>query len=291
MKSIADLQAEHAAAMEKAEAELAIAALAPVTPDSVQLPFKSFRGKGYSRPPLIVFRKASLSRALEIIAGFPVIVPFYKFRGTFLQTVPQGEQDEKSEEQGGPFAFRLDVSQGDGFGPSAKLEFFSRLTDGRLVSVWIDIDGPDYIGGFSALGAGRRPIYGGRGGQEIVGYDFSGNAALNGYSDSLIKWGTGDKKAAHFAYLFQADQEEEAAPADQTHALGQLVNLRDEFQPAAELIESTARADYYRIPGARGGRDCFAAVKPGDPAPANAAGYYELESLKRLKGDLPESGK
>jgi hypothetical protein len=282
------MREEQAKALAKLEAEHALAALAPTPPDSVQL---SPKGR---RPAWIVYRKKSLTAALDIMALFHC-VPFYRFKGTFTELTPDGTQDERSEEVGGPFAVAFDVNQGEGYGPSAQLYFYAGIADpalapqSRLVRVVIDIDGPDYIGGFSALAAGRQPIMGGRFGNEVIGYRFSANQALNGLADSFVHWGGGDKKDARFTYLFMADQEEAAPMTDETHALGQLRNLRDEFQPAAELIESTARADYYRIPGGKmetgNRREVFAAVKPGAPAPANVAGYYDLDALKKLKGD------
>lgn len=280
MKTLEEMKAEQAKALAKLEAEHALAALAPVPPDSVQLSPKS------TRPPWIVYRKKPLSAALAILAAYTV-APFNRYRGTFTQLTPPGTCED-GEEVGGPFAVALDVSQGEGFGPSATLYFFAPVGDG-LARIVIDIDGPDYIGGFSALAAGRQPIMGGRFGNEVIGYTFTANQALNGLADSFVHWGGGSKKDAHFTYLFQADSEEPAPAEEMTHALGQLRNLRDEFQPPAELIESTARADYYRIPGGKmesgNRRDVFAAVKPGDPAPANVAGYYDLDALKKLKGD------
>lgn len=283
MKSIADLNAEHAAAVAKLEAEHALASLMPAAPDSVQL------GKG-RRPSWIVYRKRSLSAALELMQLFHC-VPLYRFKGTFTELTPDGCADEKAEEVGGPFACSLDVSHSGGeFGPSATLFFYAGVADpalapqSRLVRIVIDIDGPDYIGGFSALSASRQPVAWDRRGN-VTEWRVGPCAALAGLADSYVQWGGGGKNDWRFSYLFCADQEAAAPMADNSHALGQLRNLRDEFQPAAELIESTARADYYRIPGVKGGRDVFAAVKPGAPAPANVAGYYSLESLKSLKGD------
>jgi hypothetical protein len=283
MKSIADLNADHAAAVAKLEAEHALASLMPAAPDSVQL------SKG-RRPSWIVYRKRSLSAALELAALFHC-VPLYRFKGTFTELTPDGCADEKSEEIGGPFACVLDVSHSGGqFGPSAQLYFYAGVADpalapqSRLVRVVIDIDGPDYIGGFSAFAASRQPVKWDRVGN-VSEWRIGPNGALNGFADSYVQWAAGDKKSSHHSYLFCADQEAAAPMAEQTHAMGQLRNLRDEFQPAAELIESTARADYYRIPGVKGAADVFAAVKPGDAAPANVAGYYSLESLKSLKGD------
>ena len=283
MKTLETLKSEQAAAIAKLEAEHALAALAPAVPDYTA------PGKG-RRPGWIVYRKRSLSQALELAALFSEVLPIYKHRGTFLELVPDGCADPKAEEIGGPFACYLDVNQGKGYGPSAQLTFFAAVADPalepqrRLVKVSIDIDGPDYIGGFSALGSSRVPVKTNNRG-DVTEWRVGPNGALAGLSDSYVMWGTGSKDDSRFSYLFCADTEAAGPWQDNAHAIGQLVNLRDEFQPAAVLIESTARADYYRIPGAKGGRDCFAAVKPGDPAPANGAGYYTLESLKSLKGD------
>jgi hypothetical protein len=283
MKSIAELNAEHSAAIAKLEAEHALASLMPAAPDSVQL------GKG-RRPSWIVYRKRSLSAALELMELFHC-VPLYRYKGTFTELTPDGCADERSEETGGPFAFALDVNQGAGYGPSVQIYFYAGVSDpalapqSRLVRVVIDIDGPDYIGAFSALGASFIPVAWTPRRNEPSEWRVGPCAALSGLADSYVQWASGSKKACRFTYLFCADQAEAMTMTANVHALDQLCNLRDEFQPAAELIESTARADYYRIPGVKGARDCFAAVKPGAPAPANVAGYYSLETLKRLKGD------
>lgn len=283
MKSIEQLNAEHAAAMVKLADEHALAAIMPAVPDTVLL------RKG-RHPSWAIYRKRTLSQAIELAALFHC-VPLYQHKGTFTELTPDGCGDPKANIVAGPFACVLDVNQGGGFGPSVQIYFYAGIDDPavapqkRLVRVVIDIEGPGYIGGFPALAATRRPIMGGPRGNMVIGHEFSANNALNGYADSYVRWGTGDNTTARFSYLFCADDESALSFTEQTHALGQLRNLRDEFQPAAELIESTARADYYRIPGVKGAADCFAAVKPGAPAPANAAGYYSLESLKSLKGD------
>lgn len=284
MKTLADLEAEHVAARAKLEAELELARLAPIAPDYTA------PGKG-RRPGWIVYRKRSLTQALELAAAFADCVPLYRYKGTFTELVPDGCADPKAEEAAGPFACYLDVSHSGGdFGPSAKLSFFAGLPDPalpgqlRLVKVGIDIEGPDYIGGFSALASSRQPVAWGRRG-EVTEWRIGPSNALAGLADSYVQWAAGDKKASHFSYLFGADHAEAGPWQDNTHAIGQLRNLRDEFQPAPELIESTARADYYRIPGAKGGRDAFQAVQPGALAPSNGAGYHDLKSLKTLKGE------
>lgn len=56
--------------------------------------------------------------------------------------------------------------------------------------------------------------------------------------------------------------------------------------PGPLLIERTERADYYRVPGDVAHRFAYQAVKPGALPPTSSGGYFDLDSLKQLKGDL-----
>lgn len=224
MESIDALKAKHAATLAKLESELAIAAALPLTPDAVQFYAK--------RPSWISYRDRTLTQALDVIRAFQ-IVPFYEFRGTFCQLVPQGQEDSKAQERGGPYAIALNVSSGERFGPSAKLFFYSTLPNGDSIRVNIELAGPGYIGSFDRLAGSRKPVaYDKRGNvtQWLIGPNHIGL----GHSDSYVQWSTGDDKTGQHSYLFCADTESPAMGGDMTHAIGQLVNMRDELQPTTE---------------------------------------------------------
>lgn len=278
MKTLQDLEAEQTAARAKLEAEHEIAAALPLVPDFV------LTAKG-RRAPYVTFRNRTLTQALEIIGAFQ-IVPMWKYRDSCLSICPEGEEPKTATEDGGPFAIALDVDTGNGYGPSAKLFFYSELPDGRRVRVNVDIDGPGYIGAFQAFAASRSPIYGGRYGKEIVGYRMAANQALSGMADSVVSWASGDNgKSGRHSYLLQADQAETLPAAEMSHALAMLVNLRDEFQPEAELVETTAAGAYWRFPNGS-----YAVTKPGAPAPAWGHGYT-LEFCKAVTEPKEESDK
>lgn len=232
METLEALKARHAKEAARREAELHVAGLAPIVPDYIGLSGK--------RPAWIVYRGRTLTQALELAAAFADCVPLYEHRKTFCQLVPDGCADDGAEVKGGPFACYLDVSQGKGFGPSAKLTFYAGLADPvtapqkRLVRVSIEIAGPDYLGHFSALSASRVPVATNQRG-EVTEWRVGPNAALAGLSDGRVQWATGERgtAAAHISYMFAADTEESGPWSDNSHAIGQLRNLRDEFQPAS----------------------------------------------------------
>lgn len=222
MKTVEQLREEQAKEIAKLEAEHATARLCPLVPDAVQMT------RTAKDMPWISYRKRSLSGALDIIAAYTV-VPCYKFRKTFLQIVPRGRADDDSEEKEGPFAIVMTVNQGKGYGPNLELYFFGLLDDGSTARINVGIEGPDYIGGFSALGATRTPIawnYRNHPTEWRIG-----PGRLAGFADSLVQWSTGSPNDTRFSYLLCADDELRRPGPEMSHAMGQLRNIRDEFQP------------------------------------------------------------
>lgn len=265
MKSIAEFEAEQNRKRAQLEAEHAIAAALPVIPDSVQA--------NHTRPAWAVYRQRTLTQALDVIAAFQ-IVPLWRYRGTFLELVPAGAEKPESIEESGPYAFALDVCSGESFGPTASLFFYSELPSGESVRIVINIEGPGYIGGFEALRSSRQPVAWDRRGA-VTEWRVGPNAKMNGYSDSYVQWASGKKDARH-TYLFSADTEDSAMGGDMTHACGQLVNMRDELQPEAELIETTAAASYWQL-----ANGSYVTAAPGARAPAWGHGYT-LEFCKQV---------
>lgn len=269
MKTLDQLNADHAAAVAKLEAEHAIAKLCPTAPDYIGLSRK--------RAPYVVYRKWSLSEALDVLDFFR-IVPFWKYRGTFVELVPEGMNDGGTEEAG-PFALMLTVVTNDGGAPSADLKFFAPLADGTIAQIGIDIEGPGYIGAFQAFAPSETPVKVYHGNRSVIEWRIGPNGTLAGMADSYVQYATGDKKSSRFCYLFAADEMETLPAAEMTHALGMLRNLRDEFQPPAVIVETTANAVYWRLADGS-----HMATKAGEPAPKWGHGYT-LEFCKSVNGD------
>lgn len=232
MKTLDELEAEQAKARAKLEGELRLSRLPAVCPDFVLLSWSK-----RSRPDWIVYRGRTLPEALALASTFAEVVPCYTHRGTFCEIAPDGCADPESEIADGPFAAYMRVEQGGTFGPRVKLSWFAALHDPelapqkRLVRVTVEIEGPDYIGGFSALAASIRPITERRGHREVVtGYQRTPNQLLASLSDSRIAWGANDGKSLDFSYHFQADTEESGPWEDNEHAIAQLRNLIDSLE-------------------------------------------------------------
>jgi hypothetical protein len=234
MQTMAELIAKQEAERAKLEKQHAIALLCPVPPKSVQLTSGGLA-------TWISYETESLVDALALAERLGDVLPFWQYKGTFTRFQPEGLATEKSGEQvAGPFAFSLDVSQGDGFGPSAKLKAFYRLSSGEIVQAHIDLRpagyGPAAWHNFRASPVYRSSGWGNR--ETRIIDDWRANNSLSAMSDKLTKWGTGDKKSAHFEYHFAADYEE----GGQSHALAQLWSVaeesrRDSFK-ASPMLES-----------------------------------------------------
>jgi len=223
MKTIEQLKAEQEKQLAELEYRLAIAKQCPVTPDRV---IKVSTGEA----AWVTYKVKGIRGALEILRQFDPVVPFSEARDGCLYLQPEELMKEGLKEKAeGFYAVRLDVDQGEGFGPSAKLSFYARIPEahggGVLVRVQCDIEGPGYIGMYHGLGAQLDIIrdHGGR----IIDHKWSRNPDAGAIADKVIKWGSGSDTSARFSYLFCADQAEDWPGKDQSHAMGQLVNLAD----------------------------------------------------------------
>lgn len=229
MKTIEQLRAENAEKEKTLAAELELAEQCLFPPDGVQL--------NSSLGPWITYRKRTLAEALEMFKASPV-VPCFRYKGTFTRVTPAAlAKPDCGEQVAGPFAVELNVSEGEGFGPSLTLSFFTTTRDGRICRARIDIEGPGYIGTFHAVSHTPKEERDGRG--RITSRTYRPNALLNGLCDNVITWSSGDmgpiKRSAQTSYLLMCDQDETAQGTENVHACAQLQNLIDSTEPARQL--------------------------------------------------------
>lgn len=216
MQTLADLQAKQANEIERLQAELAIAAAAPVLPKRVQLTTLG--------TPLLHYEAATLTEALAIMNAAGVI-PMHRTKAGYTRLQPWeiAAVDAKHDWQdmSGPYACSLHVSQGDGFGPSTELRFFVRC-------------GETICAAHVQLRSGFRDAYQRFGAQYIYKnqttrakaslLEIRANNRLAAASQERVKWGTGSTDAAHFDYLFSADTWEGGA----TEATALILQLEGE---------------------------------------------------------------
>lgn len=222
MMTLDELKAKQAAELAKLEAEQAIAVLAPIPPRSVML--TSVPEKAW-----ISYEAESLWAALDILDKFQPLA-MRKFKGTYTRFQPDALPDAKrGEEVGGPYFAALDVSQGEGFGPTVTLFFFARL-GADICKVRIQLQ-RRYESRFGQYGASFVPDSRGNG-KRLDHRDsyrrgtWRENGTLYGMADSSIKWGTGDDKSAHFTYYILADNEgDEGEAYSDMHARPTLENI------------------------------------------------------------------
>jgi hypothetical protein len=201
-------------------AEMAIAAKATVTPKRVQITSGGLA-------TWLIYNADTLAEAIAIMQAAP-IVPAYAYKGTFTRIQPEALATEKSGEiTAGPFAASLDVSQGEGFGPSATLQFFVMAGD-ELCMARIDIGAQfrpvsHYQWGaqFIAHPRGAGQMLNGR---KYINGDWRPNNTLSAMSDHRITWSSGSRTGAHNQYFWMAD--DETGGCD--HAAAQLLTLAGE---------------------------------------------------------------
>lgn len=268
------MQARHEAERARLEAELAIAAAMPFTPDSCQATAKG--------APWASYRDRTMPEALALFRAFTVM-PVYYYSGTFGHIVPESlapADDKRAEIKGGPFAAWLRVSQGEGFGPGATLIFYAQV-NGAPYRVNIGIKGPDYIGGCSAFGARMVEQRDGR--RRVISRTYQANATLNGLADRAISWGGGGsmQTGADFTYLICADDDEIMPGADHSHASGQLQNIADALEPRPAVLYVQRAFDHDF--GAGAGGLCVTV-----PAGASATWDRDNGCFYVTPGDLPE---
>lgn len=225
MKTIEQLQAEHAAAIDTAQKQLAIASAAPVTPDNVML------GK---LAPWVIYRKRTLAQALDLFRAYTV-VPMYMAKNSSTEIAPEGCYHGRNMTiQRGPFALAMTVDKGDGYGPSVKFKFYGMVGD-TVAQIGVDIEGPDYIGMFNALAPELSETRDRNG--RIIARQFQSNTLARSLFDHVVTWSSGDvgpiKKSASHSYLLQSDDDRTAPGGESSHACGQLQNLIDATEKGA----------------------------------------------------------
>lgn len=196
MKTIEQLKAQQAAELAALEREIAVAAQCPIPPASVR--------ETHTDCPWVIYKAPSLVQALDIMTALP-IVPIWQYRGTFTQFMPEEcAGDKDGDIVGGPYAVGMRVSQGRGYGPCPRLQFFWRLECG-LVQVTVDLEPENGPGHFWQFGA--APIMRGPRGHEEVA-EYKANNKLYASADNYVKWVTGSSDSAAFSYHWIADTQE-----------------------------------------------------------------------------------
>lgn len=241
MKSIEEMKAEQAAALVKLEKEHALAALCPVPPKSVQITSGTL---GH----WVSYEAESLWDAIDLMDKFPVIA-FRRFKKSFTRLVPEPLNigRDAGEEVGGPFVAKIDVSQGEGFGPTVYLAFFFYAggnTANDICMARVELrkgyhsTGGRYGAAFvrdSHRGTGRR--MGAR--DQYERGEWRANNILASMADSYVKWGTGDDKSAHFTYAIAADYAAADYSAEwSTHGRPMLENIANAMHGARPEVTS-----------------------------------------------------
>lgn len=218
MKTIEQLNAEHAKALLVLNNEIAIANACPVPPNSVM---------SFSPNSWVSYKAESMLEAIEVFKAFKKVNMEHR-KGTYTTLQPFSTKYEKAEHKGDYAAF-LDVSEGEGFGPTVKLIFFADI---GLQVVRVNIEVGKYNSGYKYR-ASIREVRDNRT-KRILSRTYENNAALNGYADSVISYSSCDygpiKKSAQKCYLFVADDGESCTEFG--HVIGQLENIAAEFEGA-----------------------------------------------------------
>lgn len=222
MKTVEELKAEQAAALAKLEKEHALAQLAPVPPLSVQITSASL---GH----WLTYEAPDLFAAVEIMRNFAPL-PFEQFKSTFTRFVPEALNVGRyaGERVNGPFVAKIDVTQGEGFGPTVTFKFFAklgadiaeihvRLRHGMGADQWAQ-----YGASFQAHNGGRDERLESR--RYIVG-TYRQNSTLGGMADNVIRWASGDGRSAHYQYSIMADAVNADGTADWNDAGLRLENI------------------------------------------------------------------
>lgn len=225
MKTIEQLNAEHAVAVEKLMLEHSISTHCPVVPHSVMV-------MGPKSAPWVSYKADSLRDALDIFNAFPSILNMEHRKGTFTSIMPASQykaRDLKSMEHLGDYCAQLQVNQGDTYGVSAQLSFYTTIGE-RVVFVHVDFITYSIGSRYSANICCERDSRT----QRLISRSYRPNHALNGYADHVISYASGDtgpiKKSADIRYLFVADDGETCT--DFNHFLTTADQIADEFEGA-----------------------------------------------------------
>lgn len=225
MMTLEEMKAKQAADLAKLEREHALATLAPVPPKSVQL---TSAGLGH----WISYRVPTLWDALDLARKFQPVA-FYQFKGTYTRFVPAVLNTGKDEGEliGGPYFAKLDVSQGEGFGPTVYLAWFAFLGD-DICMIRAELEREGFGGhGFGQYSASFQRNERGRSrrleGQRYIRGDFRANGTLSAFFDKVTYWGSGSEESAHIQYAITADAVADDESIDWTDAGLRLENVAE----------------------------------------------------------------
>ena len=239
MKTIEQLQAEHAKQIETLKKQHAIGK--KFSDAGLPIP-EHIGGMLHGAVHCAYHHVGNMSAAIDLMARFPLLVPFAVLKNGCTVLAPESAMANSAKEKGyvrdamrhsSDYAAEIDVLHiQDSPGPtSAKLGFFARI-EGILFDVSIAF-GSGYIGTCPAL-APEYVVTRGFG-QRIQSASFNANRMLYGMADSFLSYGSGDmgpiKKSADHRFLFVADHGDEECPPEQcSHALAQLRSIAEQIK-------------------------------------------------------------
>lgn len=227
MKTIEELNAEHAKALQALQTAHTIAQACPVVPKHVT--------SELSNCPWVAYDVKTLRDAVDVFRAFTVR-NFAHYRGTFGHLKPESLMKPKDLENAtmlsSGFVCGIRVSHTHGqYGPNAELWFFAMLQiegKARPVRVMVRFGG-NYIGACQALRPVTHETKGIR--NTTAERRFTYNEDARALSDYQVSWGSYEygplKTHSEFDYLFCGDVYEDAIGTEHEHAIGQLVNLAD----------------------------------------------------------------
>lgn len=203
MKTQEQLKAEYDKAALILADELEVAEQLPSLPDRVM---RTCRSTGNF---WCTYKVKGVRGALEVIRNFnnnyyPVVITYQANDGCTYR-LPIELMEERQQGMAKVLcAYMLTVTQGEGFGPDAKISFFTRLEDDRVVKIICDIEGPNYIGKYSLMSADIKTRHGKPGYQACAKYyEINRNYTLSALSNGrYAKFGSGSEGAANYSYYF-----------------------------------------------------------------------------------------
>lgn len=193
MKTIEQLQAEHAKQLEALQKQHEIADSLPLRPDNVM-----FSGRLW---PWVSYKVTSLEAAINIFktyqAANAIILPMsYAVNGCAIIAPIEEFPSYAGHEKEIGYCIKIEVSQGKGFGPCCKLSFYVGIAGYRLRIV-CDIPDNYRLGAdFTYSGAPRKVIA------------KRPNQLLFAHADKVISFASGSnpgEPGANYVYCFVGD--------------------------------------------------------------------------------------
>ncbi|MNK49867.1 hypothetical protein D3C87_687320 [compost metagenome] len=242
MRTIEQLQAEHEKQIAALKAEHAIAQ--KFTDAGLPVP-EYIGGKLYGAITVTYRRLGALSKAVDLMASFPVLVPFAVLRDGHTSMFPEsslkgmknGERYARDTgRHASDYAAKIRVTHIiESPAPTkVEIEFFTRI-DGTLFAVSLEF-GQGYIDSCPQL-APRYVVKRGWG-NRIESAHFEVNPMLYGMADSVLNYGSGDigpvKKSDDKRYLFVSDHGPEELPMTEgaAHCIDHLRNIASQIEKA-----------------------------------------------------------